>query len=75
VTPPRSGCPDVAHRPASFLKALIGNQITILESQVWGDGDGAADRTGSLVWRSGTAGRGEPARLHLTEKGGVIPWT
>ncbi|HZE67072.1 MAG TPA: DUF2505 domain-containing protein [Sporichthyaceae bacterium] len=57
--------------PPSFLKALIGNQITILESQVWGDGDGAADRTGSLVVEIKGQPGGVNGTLHLTEKGGV----
>src|SRR4051812_48521651 len=35
--------------PPGFLKALVGNQITILESQTWGDDNGASDRTGSLI--------------------------
>jgi hypothetical protein len=57
--------------PPGFLKALVGNQITILESQTWGDGNGASDRTGSLVVEIKGQPGGVNGTLHLTEDAGV----
>ncbi|HEY2834469.1 MAG TPA: DUF2505 domain-containing protein [Sporichthyaceae bacterium] len=56
--------------PPSFIKALVGNNITILESQTWADGDGASDRTGSLIVEIKGQPGGVNGTLHLFEDGG-----
>jgi hypothetical protein len=50
--------------PPSFLKALIGTQITIIETQVWGDSGGAAARQGTLVVEI----KGQPGGVNGTVK-------
>jgi hypothetical protein len=56
--------------PPTFLKALVGNNITILESQAWADADGAAERTGTLnVEIKGQPG-GVNGTLHMFSDGG-----
>jgi hypothetical protein len=57
--------------PPAFLKALVGNNITILEKQAWGDGNGATDRTGSLIVEIKGQPGGVNGTLHLTEQDGV----
>jgi carbon monoxide dehydrogenase subunit G len=56
--------------PPAFLKALIGNQITIIESQVWGDAAGASQRQGTLVVEIKGQPGGVNGTVKLTEAGG-----
>jgi len=56
--------------PPSFLKALIGNQITIIESQVWGDAGGTATRQGTLVVEIKGQPGGVNGTVQLTELDG-----
>jgi Protein of unknown function (DUF2505) len=56
--------------PPGFIKALVGENITIVESQTWPDGSGASERTGTLnVQIKGQPG-GLNGTLHLFEDGG-----
>jgi hypothetical protein len=57
--------------PPAFLKALVGNNITILETQTWGDGADAVDRTGGLIVEIKGQPGGVNGTLHLTEDAGV----